>query len=253
MKRGESDESPSASRSLLMARFRPRSKSTNVSAAQSFLCNSSRDTTSPGRSQADWLSFVHPDDRERVVALARESLEGSRQWEGEFRIVLPDASIRWIYSKAIVLVDDTGEPVRMVGVSQDVTEREQAEAKLRESEERFRNVADTAPVMIWVTGPDKQFTFFNKTWLNFTGRTMQQELGSGWAAGVHPDDLQRCYETFSSAFDARRNFQIECRLRRADGEYRSVLCGVPRFARGGIFAGYIGSDIDIPDTDRQRQ
>src|SRR5215472_9667885 len=204
--------------------------------------------------QADWLSLVHPDDRERVVALARESLGGSRQWEGEFRIVLPDGSIRWMHSKATVLVDDAGEPVRMVGVSQDVTEREQAEAKLRESEERFRNVADTAPVMIWVTGPDKQFTFFNKTWLNFTGRTMEQEVGSGWAAGVHPDDLQRCYETFSSAFDARRNFQIECRLRRADGEYRWVLCsGVPRFARGGIFAGYIGSDIDITDLQSEER
>src|SRR5215472_449232 len=205
-------------------------------------------------SQADWLSLIHPADRERVVALAHESLEGSHQWEGEYRVVQPDASIRWMHSKATVLVDDAGEPVRMVGVSQDVTEREQAEAKLRESEERFRNVADTAPVMIWVTGPDKQFTFFNKTWLNFTGRTMEQELGSGWAAGVHPDDLQRCYETFSSAFDARRNFQIECRLRRADGEYRSVLCsGVSRFARGGIFAGYIGSDVDITELQSEKR
>src|SRR5215469_2568249 len=205
-------------------------------------------------SRADWLSLIHPEDRERVLALARESLEGSHQWEGEFRVVLPEGSIRWMHSKAIVLVDDAGTPVRMVGVSQDVTEREQAEAKLRESEERFRYVADTAPVMIWVTDPDKQFTFFNKTWLNFTGRTMEQELGSGWAAGVHPDDLQRCYETFCSAFDARRNFQIECRLRRADGEYRSVLCsGVPRFAQGGIFAGYIGSDIDITDLQSEER
>jgi two-component system, cell cycle sensor histidine kinase and response regulator CckA len=205
-------------------------------------------------SRADWLSLIHPDDRERVVALAHKSLEGSHQWEGEFRVVLHDGSIRWMYSKATVLVDDAGEPVRMVGVSQDVTEREQAEAKLRESEERFRNVADTAPVMIWVTGPDKQFTFFNKTWLNFTGRTMEQEVGSGWAAGVHPDDLPRCYETFSSAFDARRSFQTECRLRRADGEYRSVLCsGVPRFARGGIFAGYIGSVIDITDLQSEER
>jgi PAS domain S-box-containing protein len=108
--------------------------------------------------------------------------------------------------------------------------------------------------MIWVTDADKQFTFFNKTWLNFTGRTMDQEVGSGWAAGVHPDDLQHCYATFSSAFDERRSFQIECRLRRADGEYRSVVCsGVPRFARGGIFAGYIGSDIDITDLQSEER
>jgi two-component system, cell cycle sensor histidine kinase and response regulator CckA len=121
-------------------------------------------------------------------------------------------------------------------------------AQLRESEERFRNMADTAPVLIWVAGPDKLFTFVNKTWLDFTGRTMEQELGSGWASGIHPEDLQRCHEDFSSAFDARRKFQMECRLRRADGEYRSILCsGVPRFAPDGTFAGYIGSDIDITD------
>jgi PAS domain S-box-containing protein len=102
--------------------------------------------------------------------------------------------------------------------------------------------------MIWVSGPDKRFTFFNKTWLDFTGRTMEQERGDGWAEGVHPEDLERCFASFSSSFDARQNFQVECRLRRADGEYRWVLCsGVPRFEPGGVFAGYIGSDIDITD------
>jgi PAS domain-containing protein len=79
-------------------------------------------------------------------------------------------------------------------------QRRRSEAELRESEERFRNMADTAPVMIWVTDSDKRFTFVNKTWLEFTGRTMDQELGNGWAVGLHPDDRQRCYETFSSAF-----------------------------------------------------
>jgi PAS domain S-box-containing protein len=105
-----------------------------------------------------------------------------------------------------------------------------------------------------ITGPDKLFTFVNRTWLNFTGRTLEHELGTGWAASVHPNDRRRCYETFSSAFDARQDFQLECRLRRADGEYRSVLCsGVPRFAPGGSLAGYIGSDIDITDLQSEER
>ena len=118
---------------------------------------------------------------------------------------------------------------------------------LRESEERFRNVADTAPVLIWVSGPDKLCTFFNKPWLEFTGRTMEQEIGNGWADGVHPDDFDRCFAIYSSSFDARRSFQMQYRLRRADDEYRWVLDnGTPRY-REGEFAGYIGSCIDITE------
>jgi PAS domain S-box-containing protein len=136
----------------------------------------------------------------------------------------------------------------------DITERKQVEAALKESEERFRHMADTAPVMLWVTDAEKQFIFVNRTWLQFTGRTLEQEVGTGWAAGIHPDDLQRCFETLSAAFDARRSFQIEMRLRRADGEYRSILCsGVPRFLTGAVFAGYIGSDIDVTDLQSEER
>jgi len=106
-------------------------------------------------------------------------------------------------------------------------------------------------VMIWVSGPDKLCTFFNKGWLTFTGRTMQAELGNGWASGVHPGDLDRCFAIYSSSFDARRTFEMEYRLRRADGEYRWVLDnGVPRFAPDGTFAGYVGSCIDITELRR---
>jgi PAS domain S-box-containing protein len=127
-------------------------------------------------------------------------------------------------------------------------EHEQAAEGVRESEERFRLVSNTAPVMIWMSGPDKLCNYFNQPWLQFTGRRLDAELGSGWAEGVHNEDLKRCLETYSHAFDQRQSFAMEYRLRRHDGEYRWVFdIGVPRFNSDGTFAGYIGSCMDITD------
>jgi len=135
----------------------------------------------------------------------------------------------------------------------EVAERRRAEAGLRESEERFRNMADSAPVMICTFGPDKLATFFNRAWLDFTGCTLEQELGYGWTSSVHPDDLDQCLASYLSS-DTRGKCHIEFRLRRADGEYRSVSYdGVPRFAPEGIFAGYIASCIDITDVKRAQE
>jgi PAS domain S-box-containing protein len=127
-------------------------------------------------------------------------------------------------------------------------ERKQQEAVLRESEERFRLMADTAPTMVWMSGTNKLCNFFSRGWLNFTGRTLEQELGEGWVSGVHPEDRQRCLNTYSSAFDSRRSFEMEYRLRRYDGEHRWILdYGVPRFSPNGTFCGYIGSCLDITE------
>jgi PAS domain S-box-containing protein len=133
-------------------------------------------------------------------------------------------------------------------------QRKRAEVALRESEERFRNLANTAPVMIVASGPDGKASFFNRVWLDFTGRTMEQELDYGWAEGVHPDDLDDCLASYASSFEGRRTCHIEYRLCRADGEYRSVVCnGVPRFAPDGVLAGYIASCIDITDAKRAQE
>jgi PAS domain S-box-containing protein len=125
---------------------------------------------------------------------------------------------------------------------------EREHVALRESEERFRRVANTAPVMIWMSGTDKMCNYFNQTWLDFTGRSLEAELGNGWAEGVHPEDWEMCLETYTRAFDRRESFQMAYRLRRHDGEFRWVLDqGVPRFHTDGSFAGYIGSCIDITE------
>ena len=130
-------------------------------------------------------------------------------------------------------------------------ERQQKESALKEREWRFRLTADAAPVMIWMSGTDKLCTWFNKPWLDFVGRTMEQELGNGWSENVHPDDFDRCLKTYVEAFDARQPFSMEYRLRRHDGEHRWVLDnGIPLWEPAGKFASYIGSCIDI--TERKQ-
>ena len=126
--------------------------------------------------------------------------------------------------------------------------------KVRESEQRFRLVANTAPVLIWMSGPEKLRDYFNQPWLEFTGRELETELGNGWSEGVHPDDLKNCLETYTRAFDLCESFKMQYRLRRYDGEYRWILdSGVPRLNLDGSFAGYIGSCLDVTDHKEAEQ
>jgi PAS domain S-box-containing protein len=117
---------------------------------------------------------------------------------------------------------------------------------MEDAEERFRTMADHAPVLLWMTSTEGLCEFFNQGWIRFTGRPMEAELGNGWAEGVHPEDFQHCMHVFMSAFVKREAFSMEYRLRRHDGEYRWILDqGAPRFGTGGHFAGFIGSCVDI--------
>ncbi len=141
----------------------------------------------------------------------------------------------------------------IIQLKREVLARQQAEASLRESETRFRLMADAAPVMIWMTGTDRECIYLNKRWLEFTGRSLEQELGNGWVEGVHPDDRERSWRTYVEAFDRREPFEMEFRLRRGDGTYGWILSrGVPRISPDGLL-GYTGSCLDITDLKRTQQ
>lgn len=130
----------------------------------------------------------------------------------------------------------------------DWAQRELAEKSWRNSEARFHNMADSAPVLLWISGPDKLCTYVNKGWLEFTGRALEQELGNGWLENVHPEDGPQCLQIYHTAFAARQAFRMEYRLKRHDGVYRWMLnSGVPRTLPEGDFAGYLGSCIDITE------
>ena len=197
---------------------------------------------------ADFYRRIHPEDRHRVGEAVAHAKKNRELYAAEFRVVREDGAVRWVTATGKFYYARSGEPERMLGIAVDITDRKQAENALQESEQRFRLVANTAPVLIWMSGVDKLCDYFNLPWLEFTGRTLEAELGNGWSEGVHSDDLRECLDTYTKAFDRRDPFRMQYRLRRQDGEYRWLLdIGVPRFAPDGSFAGYIGSCLDITE------
>jgi PAS domain S-box-containing protein len=153
----------------------------------------------------------------------------------------------------------TAEPLRRadggaVITHSDITERKLNEIALRESEGRFRRMADALPVAVWMAETNAQCTYFNQQWLRMTGRTLEEEVGAGWADGVHPDDRGNCLKIYLDAFHARQAFQMEYRLRGPDGQYRWLLdTGMPRYGSDGSFHGYIGGCIDITERREAEQ
>lgn len=160
----------------------------------------------------------------------------------------------WVSYSASLVKRFNGDPLYTVLVVEDITRRRQAEEATRASEAQFRALANAAPVMIWVSGLDGAFTWFNESWLKFTGRSLESQIGAGWSECVHPDDHDRCLQTYRAAFTARSAFSMEYRLLRHDGEWRWVLDrGAPHVDAEGEFRGFLGSCVDIEDLKRTEQ
>jgi PAS domain S-box-containing protein len=192
--------------------------------------------------------LIHPGDDQYYVTKMKEASDTHQLYSAEHRIVRANGEERIVLESGQPKYDSQQRLVSIVGTLLDITEHRRVERVLRESEDRFRTMADGAPVMMWMSGVDKLCTDFNRGWLAFTGRSIEQELGHGWTDGVHPDDLQKCITIYVEAFDQRRPFSIEYRLRRYDGEYHWISdSGSPRFLPDGAFAGYIGCCVDIHD------
>ena len=201
-----------------------------------------------------WIDRIHPEDRERTSGGLRSAINGSEStWTCEYRFQRADGAWAYIYDRAYIARDPSGRAWRVIGAMQDLTQRKRAEAELRESEERFRNIADSAPAIVWVCDPDGIVSFTNRFGLNFFGRTMEQLQGMGWTDLLHPDDSGRVASEIYSAIAVRHVFQSSFRLRRADGEYRWVLAnGAPRFVED-ICAGHIGISTDITELKQSQE
>jgi len=212
-----------------------------------------------------WRSIVHPEDWQRCMPRWTKAFKRGQPYEVEYRLRRHDGRYFWHLGSAMPHREG-GRIVRWFGSCTEIENQKRAERLLAKArgalatlvdaraehdasiDSRFRSLVDSAPILVWESGPDKLCTYFSKSWLQFTGRGMEQELGNGWAEGVHPDDLERCLAIYGDAFDSRRPFEMEYRLRRHDGQYRWIFDrGAPAFDAKNVFLGYIGSCIDITD------
>lgn len=177
-----------------------------------------------------------------------KSIQAGKVWQGELINKRKDGRL---YHEELTITPvrvGGGKITHFIAVMQDISQRKSMERQLRDSQLLFSSVANSVPALIWMTGIAKGCTWFNDSWLDFTGRAMDDEIGYGWTEHVHPDDLSGYLAKFDAGFDSREPYSLEYRMRRQDGEYRWLLAKArPRFDAAGEFAGYVGSCLDITE------
>jgi PAS domain S-box-containing protein len=205
------------------------------------------------------LDAIEPVDAKEVEA-ALQQLDGGGTFTSDVRALTPDGRTLWVQLTAThARPFDSAKPASIAVAITDISHRKRAEARVVESQRRFRDVADAAPVLIWTSGTDRQrrHTWVNARWTEFRGRPMEAELGGAWTSGLHPEDAAECLAAYTLACEERAPFTAEYRLRRSDGEYRWLLdTGAPIRDEEGRFVGYVGSSMDITqrkDAERERE
>jgi PAS domain S-box-containing protein len=189
--------------------------------------------------------YYNPADRELII---NELMKNGEIRDFQLKLKTSANQIRFTSINARLVLGTDGQPDHIDGAIRDITERKEAEERIKEQEVQYRNLADSGVALIWTAGTDKLCNYFNGPWLRFTGRTLEQELGNGWAEGVHPEDYDRCVQTYIWAFDRHEPFEMEYRLRHASGEYRWIRdMGTPNYDSRGEFIGYIGHCFDITE------
>jgi PAS domain S-box-containing protein len=195
-----------------------------------------------------WLETVHPDDREEVRKIYLETTGARRGFTLEFRMRRHDGVYRNLLQIAIPQWDDQGELSGFLGVDVDVSDLKARAARIEEAEARYRHIADTVPVIVWMDDAQHRLTYQNRTAEEYSGRPLSEQIGTAWYDGIHPDDRERVLASYRATSEAPAPYQHQYRMRRHDGQYRWFIeIGVPRYTEDGEFNGFTGVDVDIHD------
>jgi PAS domain S-box-containing protein len=193
--------------------------------------------------------IVHPDDRHLIRGKVREAVKSGPRYEVEYRLANHPEGERWIHGQGEVIRDASGRALRILGVNFEVTKRRRAEESLRESEARFRALADSAPALMWISGEDGVRIFVNAAYVDFAGVTYDEALVLDWRSRLYADDLNKILKAQIGGEASRKAFSLEGRYRRADGEMRWLKSfSQPRLGPGGEFIGFIGIAFDVTDA-----